>query len=138
LGFVGADEQCSIPSKYTRVPDQINPKTGNMQVLYSEDKNVLSKAEILEAMPKLKDEIKPITSYKGQVTIKALERHIKRQDWGEGNRFSAVQKLSPILISQVEYETLLGMIPVKLDKDHKRVIRAKYFYWEKYKDESGE
>lgn len=138
LGFVGADEQCSIPSKYTRVPDQINPKTGNMQVLYSEDKNVLSKAEILEAMPKLKDEIKPITSYKGQVTIKALERHIKRQDWSEGNRFSAVQKLSPILISQVEYETLLGMIPVKLDKDHKRVIRAKYFYWEKYKDESRE
>jgi hypothetical protein len=26
------------------------------------------------------------------------------------------------------------MIPIKLEKDHIRVIQAKYYYWEKYKD----
>lgn len=136
LGFVGADEMCCLPNKYTRVPDQINPKTGNMQTLYSYDKNIIHLDDIIDDIPKLKEEIKhaTLTQYKGQVTLKALERHIKRQDWTEGNRFTAVQKLSPVLISLVDYDTLLGMIPTKLDKNHKQVIKAKYYYWEKYKD----
>ena len=135
LGFIGADEACSVPNKYTRVPDQINPKTGNMQTLYCYDKNVIKLDDILVDLPKLCDETQEIKKYKGQVTLKALERHIKRQDWSDGNRFSACQKLSPVLISLVDYNTLLGMIPCKLDKDHKRVIKSKLYYFNKYKDQ---
>lgn len=133
LGFIEADEQSALPSKYTRVPDQINTKTGNVQTLYSFDKNILSVDDILENMPRFKEVTKKITPYKGQVTIKALERHINRLDWSDGNRFVACQKLSPVLISQVSLEELLKMIPVKLEKDHLYVIRAKYHYFEKYK-----
>lgn len=132
LGFIEADSQCAVPSKYTRVPDQINPKSGNMQELYLFDKNILKTDEILADIPNVAEEIKPPKEYTGKVTIEALERHIKRQDWSEGNRFTAVQKLSPRLITQVPMEKLLEMIPVKLDKDHKYVIRAKYAYYNKY------
>jgi hypothetical protein len=31
-------------------------------------------------------------------------------------------------------EELLKMIPCSLEKNHLYVIRAKYYYWEKYKD----
>ena len=132
LGFIGADEQCAVPSKYTRVPDQINPKSGNMQALYSFDKNVLSTEEILADIPNVAEEIKPPKEYTGKVTIEALEKHIKKQDWSDGNRFAAVQKLSPRLIAQVTMDQLLEMIPVKLEKDHKYVIRSKYRYYNKY------
>lgn len=134
LGFIGADEQCKMPSKYTRVPDQINPKTGNLQTLYLNDKHVLSKQEIFDSLPKLKDEKKTTYKFTGKITMANLERHIKRLDWSDGNRFAAVQKLSPALISQVTIEKLFEMIPVKLDKDHKYVIKSKYYYLEKYKD----
>lgn len=134
LNLDGADEQCAAPNRYTRVPDQINPKTGNMQELYSENKYIFKLDDILEDMPKLKDEMKQPTEYKGKVDIKALERHIKRLNFQDGNRFVACQKLSPILISQVTFEELIKMIPVKLEKNHLYVIRAKYYYWEKYKD----
>ena len=134
LGLDGADEQCNQPNRYTRVPDQTNAKTGNKQELYGEEKYIFKLDEILEDMPRLKDELKKPTQYKGKVDIKALERHIKRQDWSEGNRFAACQRLSPILISQVLPEELIKMIPIKLEKDHIRVIQAKYYYWEKYKD----
>ena len=69
--------------------------------------------------------------------MKALERHIKKLDWSEGNRFNACQKLSPRLISQVPMEELLKMIPDGdcLDKDHRFVIRNKYKYYEKHKYE---
>lgn len=133
LGLEGADEQAALPNKYTRVPGQINPKTGNIQELYSENKYVFNLDEILTEMPKLKDELKQPTQYKGKVDMKSLERHIKRQNWSEGNRFAACQKLSPILISQVTFEELINMIPVKLEKDHKNVIRSKLYYYEKYK-----
>ena len=135
LGFIGADEQCAIPSKYTRVPDQINPKTGKLQTLYSYDKNILDTEEIINDLPKLHDEVKPIKLYSGEISLKALEKHINKQDWSEGNRFTAVQKLSPILISQVDINTLLEMIPVKLDKDHLYVIRSKYRWYEKHRNE---
>ena len=141
LGLENADQQCAQPNRYTRTPDQINPKTNEMQTLYSENKYEFNLIEILENMPKLKDELKQPTQYKGKVDIKALERHIKRQDWSEGNRFNACQKLSPILISQVSMEELLKMIPAKLEKNHIYTIKAKYHYWNKYKDtyeESGE
>lgn len=137
LGFIGADEQCSIPSKYTRVPNKINEKTGNLQTLYLFDKNILDTQEILDELPRLKDNSNICKEYTGEVSIKALERHIKRLNWDEGNRFIAVQKLSPKLISQVDIKTLLEMIPVKLDRDHIRVIRSKYAYYEKYKVEKG-
>lgn len=134
LGLEGADEQANLPSKYTRVPDQINPKTGNMQELYSENKYIFDLDEILENMPRLKDELKRPTQYKGKVDMKALERHIKRLNFQEGSRFEACQKLSPVLISQVTLEELIKMIPIKLEKDHINVLRAKYYYFEKYKD----
>ena len=134
LGLEGADEQANLPNKYTRVPDQINPKTGNMQELYSENKYVFDLDEILENMPRLKDELKRPTQYKGKVDMKALERHIKRLNFQEGSRFEACQKLSPVLISQVTLEELIKMIPIKLEKDHINVLRAKYYYFEKYKD----
>lgn len=140
LGLQNADEQCAQPSRYTRTPDQENPKTGELQTLYSENKYEFDVESILDNLPKLKEELKQPTQYKGQVTIKALERHIKRQDWGEGNRFAACQKLSPILISQVPLNELLEMIPCKLEKDHIYVLKAKYHYWNKYKhmyEESG-
>lgn len=133
LGFVGADEQASLPSKYTRVPDQLNEKTGNMQTLYLYDKHILDTDTIIEELPKLKDEIKPTKEYTGEISMKALERHIKRQNWDEGNRFAAVQKLSPNLIAQVTLDELLKMIPIQLDRDHIRVIRSKYSYYEKHK-----
>ena len=132
LGFIGADIQCAIPSKYTRVPDQINPKSGEMQTLYLYDKNILKTKDILADIPNVAEEIKPPKEYTGKVTIEALEKHIKKQDWSEGNRFAAVQKLSPRLIAQVPMETLLKMIPTRLEKDHKYVLRAKYSYYEKY------
>lgn len=134
LGLIGADQQTCIPSKYTRVPDEINPKTGEMQTLYSENKYEFDLDEILEKMPKLKEELKQPTIYKGKVDMKALERHLKRLDWSEGNRFVACQKLSPILISQVSMEELLTMIPVKLERDHKYIIRSKYHFYQKNKD----
>lgn len=134
LGLDGADEMCNQPNRYTRVPNQINPKTGNMQELYSENKYIFNLDEILENMPRLKDELKKPTQYKGKVDMKALERHIKRLNFQEGSRFEACQKLSPVLISQVTMEELIKMIPIKLEKDHINVIRAKYYYFEKYKD----
>ena len=134
LGLEGADEQANLPNKYTRVPDQINPKTGNMQELYSENKYIFDLDEILANMPRLKDELKRPTQYKGKVDMKALERHIKRLNFQEGSRFEACQKLSPVLISQVTLEELIKMIPIKLEKDHINVLRAKYYYFEKYKD----
>ena len=134
LGLDGADEMCAEPNRYTRVPDQINPKTNNMQELYSENKYIFDLDNLLEDMPRLKDELKQPTMYKGKVDMKALERHIKRQDWSDGNRFTACQKLSPVLISQVTLEELLKMIPTKLEKNHLYVLKAKYYYFEKYKD----
>ena len=128
LGFVGADEMCSQPSRYTRVPDQINPKTGQEQTLRSENKYEFDTDLILDNMPRLKEkEVK--------ATIKALEKHIAKQDWSEGNRFTACQKLSPVLISQVDFKTLCDMIPCKLDKDHKYVIRSKLRYYQRQKAE---
>ena len=132
LKLTGADEQANLPNKYTRVPGQINPKTGNVQTLYSENKYEFNLAEILEDLPRLGKTNKPISTFKGKVTLDALKRHIKRQDWSEGNRFGACQKLSPALITQVSIEELFNMIPCRLEKDHKQVIRAKYHYWEKY------
>lgn len=135
--LIGADEQANVPSKYTRVPDQMNPKTGEMATLYLYDKNVLDTDTILEELPKVKDETKPFKEYEGKIDLKALERHIKRLDWSEGNRFIACQKLSPRLISQVSMEELLKMIPDGdcLERDHLTVIRAKYRYYEKHKYE---
>lgn len=132
LGFIGADVQSGIPSKYTRVPGQINPKTGKEQTLYSFDKNVISCQEIIDNMPRIKEELKPVSQYKGKRTIEALARQIKRQDWSDGNRFAACQKLSPALVSLVDFDTLLNMIPVPLEKDHKYCLRGKRRYWEKY------
>lgn len=133
----GADEQSSLPSKYTRVPNQLNEKTGEMQTLYSYDKNVLDADEILENLPRLKDAIKQPKEYTGKVDLKALEKHIKKLDWSEGNRYAACQHLSPVLISQVPLDELLKMIPDgdTLEKDHIYVLRHKYRYFEKYKDE---
>lgn len=139
LGLDGADTQCDQPNRYTRVPNQINPKTGNMQTLYSECKYEFDVDEILENLPKLDKVIVKPKEYKGQVTIKALERHIKRQDWTEGNRFTACQKLSPVLISQVTLQELLKMLPCRLERNHLNVLRSKYHYYIKNKgDESGE
>ena len=137
IHITGAAEQCNQPSRYTRVPDQLNPKTCNMQELYCENKYEFDLDELLEDMPKLKDEIKSMTisNYKGKVDMKSLERHIKRQNWDDGNRFAACQKLSPVLISQVTLEELIKMIPVKLEKDHVNVLRSKLYYFEKHKQE---
>ena len=135
--LIGCDEQSNIPSKYTRVPGMINPKTNEEATLYLYDKNVLDADAILDDLPRIKDDIKPFKEYTGKVDMKALERHIKKFDWSEGNRFAACQKLSPRLISQVSMEELLKMIPDGdcLDKDHKFVIRNKYKYYEKHKYE---
>ena len=133
LRFTGADEMCNQPSRYTRVPDQINPKTGEMQTLYSEKKYVFNTEKLLEELPPLKEkEVKP-TKFKGEPTIDALKKHISKQDWSEGNRFTACQKLSPCLISLVTLDELYNMIPCKLEKDHKYVIRSKRRMWEKQK-----
>ena len=132
LGLNSSDTQCAIPSKYTRTPGQINPKTGNEQTLYLYDKNILKVDDILKELPKLADEIKPFKEFSGKITLAALKRHINRLNWDEGNRFAAVQKLSPTLISLVSKEELLEMIPVKLDRDHLAVIRSKYYYFNKY------
>ena len=133
LRFTGADEMCNQPSRYTRVPDQINPKTGEMQTLYSEKKYVFNTEKLLEELPPLKEkEVKP-TKFKGEPTIDALKKHISKQDWSEGNRFTACQKLSPCLISLVTLDELYNMIPCKLEKDHKYVIRSKKRMWEKQK-----
>ena len=135
--LIGCDEQSNIPSKYTRVPDQINPKTGEMATLYSYDKNVLDTDKILEELPRLKSETTPFKEYTGKVDMKALMRHINKFDWSEGNRFAACQKLSPRLISQVSMDELLKLIPDGdcLQKDHLFVIRNKYRYYEKHKYE---
>ena len=136
LGFYGADEQCAIPAKYTRTPGQINPKTGNEQKLYSFDKNIIDLDTLLDELPRLKEEVKKPAVYKGKITIEALEKHIKKLDWSEGNRFNATQKLSPALISQVSIEELLKMIPIKLEKNQIAVIRSKRYYWEKQQREA--
>ena len=135
--LIGADEQSNIPSKYTRTPGMVNPKTNEEATLYLYDKNVLDVDAILEELPKLKDETKPFKEYTGKVDIKALVRNINKQDWSEGNRFAACQKLSPRLISQVPLDELLKMIPDGdcLEKDHLTVIKAKYRYYEKHKYE---
>ena len=135
--IIGADEQSNVPSKYTRVPGMINPKTNEEATLYLYDKNVLDADAILEALPKLKDEVKPFKEYTGKVDMKALQKHINKLDWSEGNRFAACQKLSPRLISQVSLDELLKLIPdgELLEKDHLAVIRAKYRYYEKHKYE---
>ena len=133
LNIVGADEACELPNKYTRVPGQLNPKTNEMQTLYSENKYEFSTKEILEELPVFRENEPKYKPYKGQITMKALERHIAKQDWSEGNRFSACQKLSPNLMSQVTLEQLLKMIPTKLDKNHIYVLKSKYHYWDKYK-----
>lgn len=132
-----ADEQAGLPSKYTRVPNQMNEKTGEMQTLYYNGKHVLDADELLEALPKLKDEVKAPKLYTGELSIKALERHIKKLNWDSGNRYASVQKLSPRLISQVSLSDLLDMIPdgKSLEKDHLYVIRSKYKYYERHKDE---
>lgn len=135
LGLHGADTQSNVPSKYTRVPGQINPKTGNMQELYSQKGYIFSLDEIMENLPKLDvNKDTQATTYKGKISMQSLERHVNRQDWQDGNRFAACQKLSPVLISLVPLKKLIEMIPVKLDKDHINVLRAKYYYFEKYSD----
>lgn len=139
LKIIGADEMCNQPSRYTRVPDQINPKTGEVQTLYSEKKYVFDTDKLLENLQPLKSDkpVKPIkpVNFKGEPTREALEKHIAKQDWSEGNRFVACQKLSPVLISLVSLEELYEMIPCKLDKDHKYVIRSKRRAYEKTKAE---
>lgn len=136
LGIENADEQANLPNKYTRVPDQINPKTNEMQTLYSYNKYVFDTDELIEELPKnIKDIAPEVKEYKGDITIEALKKHIKRLHWGEGERFASCQKLSPVLISQVEMEELLEMIPCKLEKDHKAVIKSKYWYFKKHKEE---
>ena len=99
--------------------------------------NIIDVDAILDDLPRIKNDIKPFKEYTGKVDMKALERHIKKLDWSEGNRFNACQKLSPRLISQVPMEELLKMIPDGdcLDKDHRFVIRNKYKYYEKHKYE---
>ena len=136
--WYGADEQANVPSKYTRVPDQMNPKTGEMQILYSYDKNVLDVDQLLEEIPRINEKaIKPFKEYTGKVTLDALKRHINKMDWSAGNRFAACQHLSPRLIGQVSMNELLEMIPDgnSLDKDHLYVIKCKYRFYEKHKDE---
>ena len=96
-----------------------------MQTLYSERKYVFNTEKILEDLPVLHEKQITPTKFKGKPTIEALQKHIAKQDWSEGNRFAACQKLSPCLISLVSLETLYEMIPCKLDKDHKYVIRSK-------------
>lgn len=130
LNIMDADEAGVGPTKYTRVPGQVNPKTGEMQTLYLEDKNELNTQEILDNLPRLKDVIKPYKEYKGTRSIEALEKQIKKLDWTEGNRFSSVQKLSPALVSLVPLDELEKMIPCKLDKDHRYVLRCKYRTYE--------
>ena len=141
LNIIGADEACELPNKYTRVPGQINPKTNEMQTLYSENKYEFSTKEILDDLPVFRETEPKFVPYKGKnITLKTLEKHINKQDWSDGNRFAACQKLSPNLMSLVTLEELIKMIPTKLDKDHIYVLKSKYHYWEKYKymlEESG-
>lgn len=134
-----ADAQAALPSKYTRVPDQINPKTGAMQTLYSYDRNVLDADEIIAELPRIKEKgITPYKEYTGKIDLATLQKHINRQDWSEGNRYLACQKLSPALISQVSLPELLNMIPNgnELEKDHIYVLKSKMRYWEKHKYDS--
>jgi len=135
LRLIGADEQSSLQSKYTRTPGQINPKSGCEQTLYLYDKNIFDPSTLMDDLPKLKSEAKPVKEFTGELTINALEKHINKLDWSEGNRFAACQKLSPVLISQVDDETLEKMIPCTLEKDHLQVIKAKRRYFERNKDE---
>lgn len=135
LNLTGADEQCNIANRYTRVPDQINPKTGELQTLYYEPKYVWDVDELLEDTPRLKAQIVKVSKFAGKnVTKEALQRHINRQDWTEGNRFTAVQKLSPVLLSTVTLDEAIKMIPCPLDKNHIYVLRSKLYYFEKNKD----
>ena len=136
--WYGADEQANVPSKYTRVPDQMNPKTGEMQTLYSYDKNVLDVDQILDEIPRINDKaLKPFKEYTGKVTLDALKKHINKLDWSAGNRFAACQHLSPRLIGQVSMDELIDMIPDgdSLDKDHLYVIKCKYRFYEQHRDE---
>lgn len=123
-----------LPSKYTRVPDQINPKTGNLQTLYSYDKNIIDVDKILDDLPRLKSDCKPIKAYKGKRTIEALKKHIAKLDFTEGNRFTACQKLSPSLIGLVTLNELLELLPCTLDKDQLYVLKGKYNFFEKHRD----
>lgn len=136
--WYGADEQANVPSKYTRVPDQMNPKTGEMQTLYSYDKNILDVDQILDEIPRINDKaLKPFKEYTGKISLDALKKHINKLDWSAGNRFAACQHLSPRLIGQVSMNELLDMIPDgnSLDKDHLYVIKCKYRFYEQHKDE---
>lgn len=135
--FNGADEQSAVASKYTRVPGQMNEKTGEEQTLYCNDKNVLDADEIIAALPKTKDdpEHSDVSKYTGSITRDALLKHLAKLEWTEGSRYAAVQKLSPILISQVSLEELVKLIPIKLDKDHIQVIRGKYKYFDLHKED---
>ena len=135
LKLTGADTMVATPGRYTRTPDQINPKTGEMQTLYCEPKYEFSREEILNDMPKLKELVVEAKKFNGKdVTVEALKKQIKKLDWGEGSRFTSVQKLSPVLMSTVTLEELVDMIPSKLDKNHLYVLRSKYFYFERNKE----
>lgn len=135
LHLTGADEMCSMANRYTRTPNQINPKTGEMQTLYCESKYVWNVDELIEQLPKLKEQVVLPKKFTGKnITKEALIRHINKQDWSEGNRFVAVQKLSPVLMSTVKYDELLTLIPTSLDKNHKYVLRSKYHYFERNKE----
>lgn len=135
LRLIGADEQSALQSKYTRTPGQNNPKTGCEQTLYAYDKNIFDPTSLMDDLPKLKSEAKPVKEFTGELTINALQKHINKLDWSEGNRFAACQKLSPVLISQVDDEELQKMIPCTLEKDHLQVIKAKRRYFERNKEE---
>ena len=107
-----------------------------MQTLYSYNKYVFDTDEVLDNLPKnLKDIVPAVREYKGELSIEALAKHIKRLKWDEGERFASCQKLSPVLISLVDMDELLKMIPCKLEKDHKFVIRSKYWYFQKHREE---
>ena len=136
LGFVGADAQVSTPGRYTRTPDVINPKTGEMQTLYCEPKYVFSLDEILEDMPRLKEQIAEPKKFSGKsVTREALIKQIKKLDWGDGSRFVSCQKLSPVLMSTVSFEELILLIPTRLDRNQLYVLKGKYYYFKKHADE---
>lgn len=131
-----ADEQANLPNKYTRVPGQINPKTGEEQTLHSKEGYVFDTKELLDELPKNLKDVRPtVRKFTGTPTIDALKKHINRFKWDDGERFANCQKISPVLISLVSLEELLTMIPCKLDRDHINVLRGKYYHFEKYKDQ---
>ena len=83
-----------------------------MQTLYCEPKYVFSLDEILEDMPRLKEQIAEPKKFSGKsVTREALIKQIKKLDWGDGSRFVSCQKLSPVLMSTVSFEELILLSP---------------------------